>query len=148
MDADDAVMTFLRYLRHQGCHITSARERIARAACAIDGHFDAGDLWARLRANDADGAAPATVYRTLDLMVEAGVVRRLDFGDGTQYEAVLGRPRHEHLVCEGCGEVLEFRDPDLEERLAEAGDHLGFEPRRHRLVIWGRCASCLDNDGT
>lgn len=141
MALDDAVLTFLRYLRHRGLNVTSARERVAHAACALDGHFDAGDLWERLRTENG-GAAPATVYRTLDLMVEAGVLRRLDFHDGAQYEVAFGRPRHEHLVCEGCGGILEFRDPELDARLAEAGEQLGFQPHRHQLIIWGRCETC------
>ena len=145
METDDAVMTFLRYLRHRGLNVTSARERVACAACAMDGHFGADDLWGRLRAADA-GVASATVYRTLDLMVDAGVLRRLDFEERAQYEVALGGARHEHLVCEACGSILEFRDPDLDARLAEAGAQLGFQPHRHQLVIWGRCASCQGND--
>ena len=145
MTTDDAVMTFLRYLRHRGLHVTSARERVARVACGLDGHFDAGDLWAKLR-SDRSSTAPATVYRTLHLMVEAGVLRRLDFDEGAQYEVVIGRPRHEHLVCEQCGRVLEFRDPDLDARLAEAGEGLGFQPHRHQLMVWGRCAECQGSD--
>jgi len=136
-------MTFLRYLRHRGLHVTSARERVARAACVIDGHFDAGDLWAKLRA-DQTSTAPATVYRTLNLMVDAGVLRRLDFDEGAQYEVVMGRPRHEHLVCEQCGQILEFRDPDLDARLAEAGENLGFQPHRHQLIVWGTCTHCRE----
>jgi len=87
MDPDDAVMTFLRYLRHRGLHVTSARERVARAASVIDGHFEAGDLWAELRANGTS-TAPATVYRTLSLMVDAGVLRRLEIDEGAQYDSV------------------------------------------------------------
>lgn len=144
MDPEDAVMAFLRYLRHRGLHVTTARERVARAACVTDGHFDAGDLWARLR-SDQTSTAPATVYRTLNLMVDAGVLRRLDFDEGAQYEVAMGRPRHEHLVCERCGRILEFRDPELDARLAEAGHDLEFQPHRHQLIIWGRCAACQRN---
>ena len=145
MDPDDAVMTFLRYLRHRGLHVTSARERVARAASVIDGHFEAGDLWAELRANGTS-TAPATVYRTLSLMVDAGVLRRLEIDEGAQYELVLGRPRHEHLICEQCGRILEFRDPDLDARLAEAGRELGFQPHRHQVFVWGQCAECRRGD--
>ena len=144
MDPDDAVMTFLRYLRHRGLHVTDARERVARAACALDGHFTPGDLWAKLR-SDQTSTAPATVYRTLNLMVGAGVLRRLDFDDGAQYELAVGRPRHEHLVCDQCGRILEFRDPDLDACLAEAGEELGFQPHWHQLIIWGCCADCRGN---
>lgn len=138
-------MAFLRYLRHHGLHVTSARERIASSASAMDGHFTAGDLWAELRSEDGS-IALATVYRTLDLMVEAGVLRRLEFDQEAQYELAMGRARHEHLVCETCGGVLEFCDPELDAQLAQAGADLGFQPHRHQLLIWGRCAPCQRED--
>lgn len=138
-------MAFLRYLRHCGLHVTSARERIAGSASAMDGHFTAGDLWARLRSEDGS-VALATVYRTLDLMVEAGVLRRLGFDQQAHYEVAIGQARHEHLVCETCGRVLEFRDPELDAQLAQAGADLGFQAHRHQLLIWGRCAPCQRDD--
>ena len=80
-----------------------------------------------------------TVYRTLDLLSELGLVRRLDLGDGPRYE--LAEDHHHHLICEGCGSVEEFEQCPLDpERLPHvSGD---FEVRAHSLEVYGRCSSC------
>ena len=80
-----------------------------------------------------------TVYRTLDLFSELGLVRRLDLGEGPRYE--LAEDHHHHLICEECGSVAEFELCPLDLRmLPEVGD--GFEVRAHSLEVYGRCSSC------
>lgn len=80
-----------------------------------------------------------TVYRTLDLLLGLGLVRRLDLGGGPRYE--LAEDHHHHLVCEGCGEITEFeRCPvDLQDLPLVGGD---FEVRAHSLEVYGTCAAC------
>ena len=80
-----------------------------------------------------------TVYRTLDLFAELGIVRRLDLGDGARYE--LAEDHHHHMICESCGDVSEFEECPLDpERLPlEASE---FEVRSHRLEVYGWCAEC------
>jgi Fur family ferric uptake transcriptional regulator len=80
-----------------------------------------------------------TVYRTLGLLSELGVVRRLDLGDGPRYE--LAEDHHHHLICEGCGSVAEFEQCPLDPaRLPKIwGD---FEIRAHSLEVYGTCADC------
>lgn len=85
------------------------------------------------------GVGMVTVYRTLDLLSELGLVRRLDLGDGPRYE--LAEDHHHHLICEGCGSVEEFERCPLDLRLLpEVGG--GFEVRAHSLEVYGRCTSC------
>lgn len=80
-----------------------------------------------------------TVYRTLDLLSELGLVRRLDLGDGSRYE--LAEDHHHHLICEDCGSVVEFELCPLDLRmLPEVGED--FEVRSHSLEVYGRCSSC------
>ncbi len=80
-----------------------------------------------------------TVYRTLDLLSELALVRRLDLGDGPRYE--LAEDHHHHLICEDCGSVAEFEQCPLDlERLPEVGDD--FEVHAHSLEVYGRCSSC------
>ena len=85
------------------------------------------------------GVGLVTVYRTLDLLSELGVVRRLDLGDGPRYE--LAEDHHHHLICEGCGSVAEFEQCPLDPaRLPQIwGD---FEIRAHSLEVYGTCADC------
>ena len=80
-----------------------------------------------------------TVYRTLDLLGELGVVRRLDFGDGARYE--IAEDHHHHMVCESCGDISEFEECPLDPERLPVEDP-GFEVRSHSLEVYGRCAQC------
>jgi Fur family ferric uptake transcriptional regulator len=85
------------------------------------------------------GVGLVTVYRTLDLLSELRLVRRLDLGDGPRYE--LAEDHHHHLICEECGSVAEFEQCPLDlGRLPEVGGD--FEARSHSLEVYGRCSSC------
>ena len=80
-----------------------------------------------------------TVYRTLDLLSELGLVRRLDLGGGPRYE--LAEDHHHHLICEDCGSVTEFEQCPLDlRRLPRVGG--GFEVRAHSLEVYGTCSDC------
>lgn len=81
-----------------------------------------------------------TVYRTLDLFGELGLVRRLDLGDGARYE--LADDHHHHLICEECGTVAEFEQCPLD--LRRLPPQLGgdFEVRAHSVEVYGRCSEC------
>ena len=139
MEAEEFIGLFRAYLKGQGLHVTRARERIAREIFLVDGHFDVATLWARLQ---SARIAPATIYRTLELLVEAGLVRRWMLYDRACYEMSLGRPRHEHIICTRCGRVVEFGDAALEERLAEVIERLRFRHERHQVVVYGVCPAC------
>ncbi len=78
-----------------------------------------------------------TIYRTLDLLSEIGVVRRLELGVGPRYE--LAEDHHHHLICESCGAVSEFERCPLDLRRLGIVD---FEINSHTLEIYGRCARC------
>ncbi len=79
-----------------------------------------------------------TVYRTLDLLGELGLVRRLDFGNGARYE--LAEDHHHHMVCESCGDISEFEECPLDPRRLSFGN--GFKARSHSVEVFGRCAAC------
>lgn len=83
------------------------------------------------------GVGLVTIYRTLDLFSEIGVVRRLDLGSGARYE--LAEDHHHHLICESCGDVSEFERCPLDLRRLKGMD---FEIGSHTLEIYGRCADC------
>ena len=85
------------------------------------------------------GVGLVTVYRTLDLFTELGVVRRLDLGDGPRYE--LAEDHHHHLICEDCGSVAEFEQCPLDPgRLPQVSSD--FEVRAHSLEVYGTCTDC------
>ncbi|MCU0621925.1 MAG: transcriptional repressor [Gemmatimonadales bacterium] len=89
----------------------------------------------------------ATVYRTLDVLVQSGLVRAHDFGEGfRRYEPVPAQAHHEHLICVRCGAVLEFQNDRLERMLPIIADELAFQHQRHRVEIYGVCRSCRQRD--
>jgi Fur family ferric uptake transcriptional regulator len=80
-----------------------------------------------------------TVYRTLDLLNELGLVRRLDLGDGARYE--LAEDHHHHMICESCDDISEFDECPLDSTLLPV-ENSDFEIRSHSLEVYGRCAVC------
>ena len=133
---------FRRYLREHRLPVTRQRDLVAQAVFLADDH---PSVEAILRAVKAGGehVGTATVYRTLDVLVESGLVRAHDFGEGfKRYEPVPGQTHHEHLICEQCGRVVEFQNEPLERMLPIIADEHGFQHRRHRVEIYGVCREC------
>lgn len=87
----------------------------------------------------------ATIYRTLELLVESGHLRKLDFGDGySVYEVSHGSSHHSHLYCRHCGKVEEFSDEIINERQEDVCDEKEFEPLEFSQKIYGYCSNCQD----
>src|SRR5438445_530050 len=85
----------------------------------------------------------ATVYRTLDLLVQSGLVAERDFGEGfKRYEAVPPGQTHEHCVCSSCGKVFEFSNDRLERMIGLLAEEVAFRPHHHRLEVFGLCREC------
>jgi Fur family ferric uptake transcriptional regulator len=128
--------------KKRGVRWTSQRQVIVEQFLLSGDHVTADELHGRSREVDpAIGAA--TVYRTLNLLVEVGVAQRVRFG-GTSaaFEPVLGRAHHDHLICLACGTVIEFEDAAIERRQADIAAKHGFALRHHRLELFGICPSC------
>jgi Fur family ferric uptake transcriptional regulator len=128
------------YYQRHGMRRTGQREIIVEAAFASDEHFTADELWDRARAKDPH-TSRATVYRTLAMLVDAGLLREVDLGqDQTCYDPnFIGRPNHNHLVCIDCGRVIEFEDSHLELLNDCLTRRLGFRPARQTLRIEACC---------
>jgi Fur family transcriptional regulator, ferric uptake regulator len=118
-------------MRGRGYKATPQRLAVL-GALAAEQHQSLGEIRAR-----CPEVGLVTIYRTLDLLSEIGVVRRLDLGDGPRYE--LAEDHHHHLICESCGGVSEFERCPLDLRRLEGVD---FEISSHTLEIYGRCAGC------
>lgn len=124
--------------------MTSVREAIVRAALTYEGHFDVDDLLATLESKGVSEAHMTTVYRTLPLLVETGLVQPalLTRGEGQRYEAAFEREHHDHLICSGCGKVIEFQSEAIEALQREIATRHGFELLEHVHELVGRCAAC------
>jgi Fur family ferric uptake transcriptional regulator len=85
----------------------------------------------------------ATIYRTLDLLVRAGLAKEHDFGEGfKRYEPLAAGQAHEHCICSSCGQVTEFANDRLERMIALLAEEVEFRPHHHRLEIYGLCRTC------
>lgn len=136
---------FREYLATQGMRLTHERDTIVREIFADHEHFDTDQIVARLTRNRTDGnrVSRATVYRTIKLMEDGGLVRRVArSSDREVYEHDYGYPQHDHFICAKCESLIEFRNEQISEILETiAADH-GFRMTGHRLEVHGICAEC------
>ncbi len=120
----------------KGLRITEQRRVIARVLSEAEDHPDVEALHARSSAIDP-GISIATVYRTVRLFEEAGILDRHDFGDGrSRYEAAP-EAHHDHLIDVETGKVIEFVDPELEALQKQIAEKLGFRLVDHRMELYG-----------
>lgn len=136
------IETFAKYLSSKDLKLTKEREAVLREIFLYRGHLEAEDLWHRLR-KKKKRASRATIYRTLELLVDSGIVRKVDLGHGhSHYEHVLGHAHHEHMVCLKCGKVIEFSDKKIEDSLKRLCEKSRFEHSSHCFQIFGYCKDC------
>lgn len=119
---------------------TGQRDVIVREVFSRDEHFSAEELYDRIH-RASDGISRATVYRTLALLVEAGLLREIDLGEDckTYDPNFLDKPSHNHLVCIDCGRVVEFEDTHVEVLNDCVTRRLGFRPVRQTIKIEATC---------
>ncbi len=135
------------FIRSKGLRKTPQRDAIVAVAFSNDEHFTADELYDRVKAKNL-GASRATVYRTLNLLQEAGLLREIDLGGSeTTYDPnFLDKPSHNHLICVDCGKVLEFEDSHIELLNDCITRRLGFRPKSQALRIEA-CCEKLRNTG-
>jgi Fur family ferric uptake transcriptional regulator len=114
-------------------------ELLARQDCCLSAQEIAERIERR-----GDPVGIASVYRALDLLHDLGLTQRVDLGDGGyRYEPVVpGGEHHHHVVCDRCGRVTAFEDPELERAIGRLGRRLDHTVAAHELVIHGECARC------
>jgi Fur family ferric uptake transcriptional regulator len=132
----------LRRLTPAGGKHSSKREQIVTVFLRQDGHLTADDLVDVIRREDSR-VSRATVYRTLQWMVDAGIARKVDFGEGrSRYEPSYRQPRHFHLICKKCHRSFEFLSSDIEMAVAEVATSRGFSPDESVVQVRGTCDAC------
>ena len=118
------------------------REQILNVFLRQEGHLGADELVELVRRED-QGISRATVYRALQWMVEAGIARKVDLGEGRfRFEHSYRHPRHFHLICKSCNRSSEFLSPDIEALVEEVASARSFSARQSVLQIYGTCAEC------
>ena len=138
----DAQTAYLERVRPAGGKRSSKRDLIVNVLLHQNGHLSAGDLVDLIRQEDQK-ISRATIYRALQWMVDAGIARKVDFGDGRfRFEHAYRHPRHFHLLCKSCNRSSEFLSSDIEVLLEEIAVARGFEARQSVLQIYGTCEDC------
>jgi Fur family ferric uptake transcriptional regulator len=139
---DPVIEPFRVYLREHGLPVTAQRLGVADVVLHSASHLSADDVASELKGRGSD-IGLATIYRTIDLLVQSGLVVERDFGEGfRRFEPARDVPHHEHLLCTICGKVTEFRDERLERMTTLVAESHGYARQRHRLVIYGVCDDC------
>jgi len=141
-EAADLLERFRLYLREHRLPVTQQRDLVANAIFTAPDHLTAAAVHRRLM-QQGKRVGIATVYRTLDLLVESGLIRLHEFGDGfRRYEGAPPQGSHGHLVCVSCGGVEEFTNERLERMLPIIADEHHFRYRTHRVELHGTCREC------
>ncbi|MDV7141544.1 Fur family transcriptional regulator [Tropicimonas sp. TH_r6] len=128
--------TILERLEDKGLRMTGQRRVIAEVLGASTDHPDVEELYNRASEQDPR-ISIATVYRTVKLFEEAGIIDRLEFGDGRARYEDADREHHDHLIDINSGEVIEFCDPEIEALQEKIAERLGYDLKGHRLELYG-----------
>lgn len=128
--------TIINRCEAKGLRMTGQRRIIAQVLEDSRDHPDVELLYSRASALDS-GISIATVYRTVKLFEEAGILDRLEFGDGRARYEDAERDHHDHLIDMNSGEVIEFVDPEIEALQEKIAAKLGYKLRGHRLELYG-----------
>lgn len=138
-----ALERFELFLHRKALRLTEARAAIVEAALAREGHYPIEDLIADLKARGIRGSK-ATVYRTLPLLAEAGILQpAIIAADTKSYETTFGREHHNHLLCSECGKVVEFEFEAFEILQRDVASKHGFRLSSHYHELVGTCPDCL-----
>ena len=140
VDKTCARQRFLEFLARRHLRLTGPRRAIIESVFGTQQHFTAEELlkWARRRDKSV---SRATVYRTLPLLTESGLVREMDFGqDHKFYDPNYAKhPHHNHIICQDCGKIVEFESQQIAQLENEISRRLGFSAKAHRLQITATC---------
>jgi Fur family ferric uptake transcriptional regulator len=133
---------FEEYIRSRGLRHSDQRMQILDVFLKTEKHLTAEELH-RLVQKRHPSVGTATVYRTMKLLRDSGLCRELRLDDGsTRYEHLYDHDHHDHLVCIGCGALVEVLDPQIEKLQEKLARRHGFRIISHKLELYGTCRKC------
>lgn len=139
MKKEEIKNKFINYLRENGHRITNERLLILDSALEMKSHFDADDLYLKLKKGYIR-ASRATVYKTLDLMSECDILTKHNFkGERARYETKYGRNYHYHIICLNCNRIVEFEDPRIKKLQEKICTEHDFKLIDHTLQVFAVC---------
>ncbi|MBI2068270.1 MAG: transcriptional repressor [Deltaproteobacteria bacterium] len=132
---------YRHYLRTKHLKTTKQRDRIVEEFLRVHQHLTVEELLFRVRRQDAS-IGPATVYRALKLLIECGLASKREFGGGkARYEQGTDR-HHDHLICVGCGKIVEFENEEIEKLQIKVCKKNKFHLAHHKMELYGTCCQC------
>jgi Fur family ferric uptake transcriptional regulator len=133
---------FRNYLERRGLKLTAERQGVFEELFARHEHVEADEILVRLRAKGKK-ISRATIYRTLELLVDSGIVGRVRIREiGYRYERLRAGEHHDHLICNECGKVIEFFEPRIESLQDDVCERYGFLSISHSHQMRGICRQC------
>ncbi|HTF80856.1 MAG TPA: transcriptional repressor [Cytophagales bacterium] len=136
---EGAKKIFTAYLEKKELRKTPERFAILEEIYSRGGHFDVENLYISMK-NRNYRVSRATVYNTLDILVDCDLVTKHQFGNNlAQYEKSYGSKQHDHLICTDCHKVLEFCDPRIYNIQKMVGELLDYKIMHHSLILYGAC---------
>jgi len=147
LPADSPLERFSAFLAQRGSRLTPQRRRVLDTFLRAEGHQSAEEIYLSVKASDPR-LGPATVYRTLKLLREAGLAHGMNAGDGlARYEPPSAKGHHDHLICRGCGKIIEFENDQIEALQQRVAERHGFVVTDHRMELYGICGACRGRAG-
>ncbi len=138
---------FKKFLKDGENRITPERFEVLDFAIDFEGHFGADELFVRMK-NKKSNISRATVYNTLELLAQCGILSKRNFGENKfRYESNFGKVNHDHLICTNCGAIKEFEETKIQKIVEEVSQKLGFIPNGYSFNIFGKCnnSNCKRN---
>lgn len=133
-----------KHIQGHQLKLTRQRKMILDTLLTLPRHVSADEIYeASVKKNSSIGLA--TIYRTLHLLSEAGLIQVREFGDGqARYELAYNHHHHDHLVCIDCGKIIEFENMDIEYLQEQVARKHSFKIQRHKLELYGECKECQE----
>ena len=133
---------FIGFINQNKGRMTKARITILKEIYRRHDHFNADDIYLELKKRN-ENISRASVYRIIPLLLESKLIREINTNSGTKlYEHILGHKHHEHMRCEKCGELIEFKDDIIENDIEKLCKKIGFTHNGHTILINGICKNC------
>ena len=135
----DALEALERHVKRTGLRMTRQRRVIAEVIMDLEGHVNIEELYDAVRQRDKN-IGYATLYRTLKLLREVGIVSATQIGEGpARYESIVARDHHDHLVCQRCGLIVEFEHKEIDRLQGVIAKQHGMTLTDHTMELYGLC---------
>ena len=133
---------FKEALKKEGLKYTPQRTAVLEEIIKDKGHRESEEIYLALK-KGGKHVSRATIYRTMDILVNNGFARKMNLGDGrARYESKVNSPHHDHLVCMDCGLIVEFMDQQIEDLQDKIAIQYNFQLKRHIHQLFGLCKKC------